>query len=73
MPIENPTKQEYQLLLHAIEQLYFYRKYQDASDFALKVLKGQMADEYRSVISSYQLRSQAKAEQASCGSECRTE
>lgn len=62
MPIENPTKQEYQLLLHAIEQLYFYRKYQEGSEFALKALEGKMAEEYRTVISSYQVRCQAKAD-----------
>ena len=64
MPIENPTKQEYQLLLHAIEQFYFYRKYQEGSDFALRALEGKMADEYRAVISSYQVRCQAKADKA---------
>lgn len=63
VPIENPTKQEYQLILHAIEQLYFYRKYHEGSEFALEALEAQeMADEYRNVISSYQVRCQAKAE-----------
>lgn len=64
MPIEGPTKQEYQLILHAIEQLYFYRKYHEGSEFALRALQAQqMADEYRNVISNYQIRCQAKAEE----------
>ena len=64
LPLNNPTKQDYQKILHAIEQLYFYRRYEEAAKFASKALEGDMGEEWREAIESYRVRCQAKADAA---------
>jgi len=65
LPISNPSKQQFQSILHAIEQLYFYRRYQDACDLAGKALEGEMGEDYRQGVLSYQTRCRAKLDEKS--------
>ncbi|KAH8596514.1 hypothetical protein B0O99DRAFT_510110 [Bisporella sp. PMI_857] len=59
-PINNPSKQEAQLLLHAIEELYFMRRYVEASAVADAVLQGTLGSEFRNTISSYKERCESR-------------
>jgi len=58
--MDNPTKQESQVILHAIEELYFYKRYKEAGDVARGVLKGDLIEEYRNVIMGYLERCETK-------------
>jgi hypothetical protein len=63
LPISNPSKQQFQIIMHAIEQLYFYRRYREASDLAGKALQGELAEDHRRAIASYQARCIAKLDE----------
>ncbi|KAH8821129.1 hypothetical protein F5884DRAFT_850372 [Xylogone sp. PMI_703] len=52
-PINNPSKAESQLILHSIEELYFFRRYQEAEQLAVEVLKGELTDVFRSIVLDY--------------------
>jgi hypothetical protein len=68
LPMDNPTKQESQVILHAIEELFFYRRYKEAGDVAGEVLKGELIKEYRKVVVGYLERCEAKLKRAKAGS-----
>jgi hypothetical protein len=63
-PICNPSKPESQTILHAIEELYFFRRYEEAGKVAEEVLKGRLNEEFRKTISDYLLRCEARSKAA---------
>ncbi|KAI9738452.1 MAG: hypothetical protein M1818_005349 [Claussenomyces sp. TS43310] len=60
LPINNPTKQQSQAILHAIEELYFYRRYDEATSIAEKALVGELTQEFRRVLTEYRDKCYAK-------------
>ncbi|OBT46650.1 hypothetical protein VE00_01874 [Pseudogymnoascus sp. WSF 3629] len=63
LPINNPSKQQFQTIIHAIEQLYFYDDFRAASELAKKALEGDLEGDYKKAIESYHARCVAKLEQ----------
>lgn len=48
-------------MLHVIEELYFYRRYEEARGFTEEALKGQgLIDEFRNTLESYLERCERK-------------
>ncbi|ELR01897.1 hypothetical protein VC83_03941 [Pseudogymnoascus destructans] len=60
LPINNPSKQQFQTIIHAIEQLYFYDDFREASELAEKALEGDLEADYKKTIESYHVRCVAK-------------
>jgi len=60
LPIDNPTKPQSQTILHAIEELYFYRRYEMALRVTEDALKGDVVDEFRKTLLDYKVRCEAK-------------
>ena len=60
LPTDNPSKQQSQTILHAIEELYFFRKYEEAEKVADEVLKGKLGNEFRKTITDYRERCEAR-------------
>ncbi|TVY88363.1 hypothetical protein LAWI1_G006265, partial [Lachnellula willkommii] len=60
LPIDNPSKPESQTLLHAIEELYFFRRYEEAAQVIAKVLRGQLDAGFREVMVGYEERCEAR-------------
>jgi len=60
LPIDNPTKQQVQTILHAIEELYFQRRYKEARGVAEEALRGQLGAEVRGVVDGYRERCERK-------------
>ena len=60
LPIDNPTKPESQTILHAIEELYFFKRHERAKSVAENVLKGKLNDDFRKTVEDYRARCQAK-------------
>jgi len=47
-------------MLHAIEELYFVRRYDEALKIASNVLKGSLNGEFKGVIEGYRLKCEAR-------------
>jgi len=62
LPMDNPSKQESQTILHAIEELYFFRRYEKAKGLAEEALKGKLIEEFRKTVKDYSQRCEAKLE-----------
>lgn len=67
LPLEvGASKMEIQELLHAVEELYFFRRYQEAIDFSARVLNGDsrdaLDDESLQLLEKYQAKCKAKQE-----------
>jgi hypothetical protein len=60
LPIDNPTKPESQTILHAVEELYFFRRYEEARKVACDVLKGKLNEDFKKAVENYQTRCEAK-------------
>ncbi|TVY55610.1 hypothetical protein LCER1_G003212 [Lachnellula cervina] len=60
LPIDHPSKPESQTILHAIEELYFFRRYEEAAQVIAKVLKGQLDVGFRKVVVGYEERCEAR-------------
>lgn len=52
-------------MLHAIEEHYFFRNYEEALKVAEDALKGELIDEFRKTLEDYRSRCQAKIGKAS--------
>jgi len=63
LPLNNPSKPESQLILHAVEELYFFRRYQEAERLATEALKGDLMDEFRKTLEDYKQRCANKLQQ----------
>lgn len=60
LPVDNPSKPESQTILHAIEELYFYRRYEEARRVVEDVLRGELSVEFRKLMVGYKERCEAK-------------
>ena len=60
LPIDNPSKPESQIILHAIEELYFFRRYEEALKLVEESLKGKLIAEFRTTLEDYKTRCQKK-------------
>lgn len=60
--MKNPSKPEAEEIQHAIEELYFLRRYGEARDLAEKVLEGVMGEALRRVVEGYKGRCEVKME-----------
>jgi hypothetical protein len=59
-PVDNPSKPDSQTILHAIEELYFFRRYEEARKVADDVLRGVLNEEFRRVVAGYKERCEAE-------------
>jgi hypothetical protein len=60
LPIDNPSKPASQSILHAIEELYFFKRYEEARSLADDVLMGKLNDEFRQIVEGYRGRCECK-------------
>lgn len=60
LPIDNPSKPESQTILHAIEELYFFRRYEEALKVVEEALKGKLISDFRKLLEDYRMRCQTK-------------
>ncbi|KAI9054200.1 hypothetical protein LZ554_001371 [Drepanopeziza brunnea f. sp. 'monogermtubi'] len=65
LPIDSPSKPVSQTILHSIEELYFYRRYEEARNFTEEALRGKgLMVEFRKTLESYLERCNAKLRSA---------
>jgi hypothetical protein len=62
LPMDNPSKQESQAILHAIEEMYFFKRYEKAKRLAEEALKGNLIEEFRKSVEDYRRRCEMKLE-----------
>ena len=60
IPIDHPSKPESQTILHAIEELYFFQRYEEAGEVIARVLKGKLDAGFRKVVVGYEQRCKAR-------------
>lgn len=60
LPKDNPSKIESQTMLHAIEELYFFKRYEEALEVTEDALKGELVADFRKTLEEYRSRCQAK-------------
>ncbi|KAH6722394.1 hypothetical protein BKA61DRAFT_729751 [Leptodontidium sp. MPI-SDFR-AT-0119] len=61
LPISNPSKPVSQTILHAIEELYFYRRYEEAKSVTVEALKADgLIVEFRKTLEGYLEKCDAK-------------
>ncbi|KAK0107082.1 hypothetical protein ONS95_003791 [Cadophora gregata] len=61
LPISNPSKPVSQTILHAIEELYFYRQYDEARTTTMRALKAEgLIPEFRKTLEGYLERCETK-------------
>lgn len=48
------------MILHAVEELYFFRRYEEANRFAMEVLEGEVPTDLRKTLRDYHKRCEAK-------------
>lgn len=53
LPIHNPSKQEFQKILHAVEQLYYQGRYAEAKAFIENAQKGELGPDYAKIVAGY--------------------
>ncbi|KUJ11999.1 uncharacterized protein LY89DRAFT_738625 [Mollisia scopiformis] len=60
LPINRPTKPESQVILHAVEELYFLRRYEEALGVVERALEGELGVEIRGVLGRYRGKCEGK-------------
>ena len=60
LPVNNPSKPEAEMILHAIEELYFLRRYAEAKGVVEEALKKELGEIYRGVLEGYLGRCEVK-------------
>jgi hypothetical protein len=60
LPIDKPSKPESQTILHAIEELYFFKRYEEALKIVQEALNGELISEFRKTLEDYKARCQNK-------------
>lgn len=60
LPVDNPSKHESQTMLHAIEELYFFGKYEEARKVAEEVLTGKLDKDFRKTVTDYRERCEVR-------------
>jgi hypothetical protein len=63
LPVDNPSKPESQTILHAIEELYFFKRYQEALKIVQEALNGELISEFRKTLEDYKARCQNKLQE----------
>lgn len=58
--MENPSKSESQTVLYAIEELYFYRRFEEGTKLAEKALASELSEDLRKTLQGYRERCIAK-------------
>lgn len=51
--MNQPSKQASQAILHAIEELYFYRRHDEALALSDQALEGELDAEFRKTVEGY--------------------
>ena len=67
LPIQAPTKQESQRILHAIEELYYLRRYGEAMSVASSALKGRLQEDFQKLLIGYEEKCRDKMEMKNRG------
>jgi len=62
LPIDNPSKQESQTILHAVEELYFFKRYDETLKMVDEALMGKLIQEFRKTLEDYRTRCRKKIE-----------
>ena len=62
LPLDKPSKPQTHTILHAIEELYFFRRYEEALDGTRKALEGELDIESRKTVEDYRKRCEAKVQ-----------
>lgn len=60
LPVDKPSKPESQTILHAIEELYFFKRYEEALKIVQEALNGELISEFRKILEDYKMRCQNK-------------
>ncbi|KAL2073610.1 hypothetical protein VTL71DRAFT_10936 [Oculimacula yallundae] len=61
LPITNPSKPVSQTILHAVEELYFYRRFEEAKRVTVEALNAEgLIPEFRKTLEGYLERCEAK-------------
>jgi len=60
LPVDHPSKPGSQVILHSIEELYFFKKYDEAIEVTEKALEGKLQDEFRKILEDYHRRCLAR-------------
>jgi hypothetical protein len=58
--MDNPSKPESQIILHAIEELYFFKRYEEALKIVHEALKGKLIEDFKKILEDYRTRCQNK-------------
>lgn len=64
--MDNPSKPVAETILHAIEELYFYRRYEEARKVTEEALKGDLGSVFKGVVEGYRERCVTRCEKRSC-------
>ncbi|KAF8862413.1 hypothetical protein BDZ45DRAFT_617207 [Acephala macrosclerotiorum] len=60
LPLDNPSKPDSQTIMHAIEELYYLKRYEEALKVTEKALEGELIEDFRVVLVRYKGRCEAK-------------
>lgn len=60
--MDNPPKPESQKIIHAIEELYFFKRYEEALKVTETALVGVLQDEFKKLLLGYAARCRGKIE-----------
>jgi hypothetical protein len=60
LPMDNPSKAESQTILHAIEELYFFKRYEEALEVVGEALQGKLNEDFRKTLVDCKTRCQKK-------------
>lgn len=60
LPKQNPSKPESQAILHAIEELYFFRRYEEAKKVTEEALSGNLTTEFKKTLEEYKAMCEGK-------------
>lgn len=63
--MDNPSKQESQTILHAIEELYFFKRYEEALKIVEEALMGRLGADFRKTLEDYKVRCKNKIQDTS--------
>jgi hypothetical protein len=60
LPVDNPSKPESQTILHAIEELYFFKRHEEALKVVEEALKGKLIEDFTKTLEDYKARCEKK-------------
>jgi hypothetical protein len=56
LPLDHPSKPESQTIMHAIEELYFFKRYEEALKIVEEALKGNLIQDFRKTLEDYRMK-----------------